>query len=76
MSMVSSKRTVSDTTALTGWYKSSYSSGVQGECLEVARGYGDVPVRDSKAPHGPALVFPPAGWASFVRALNEGRFAA
>ncbi|MFD3516754.1 DUF397 domain-containing protein [Streptomyces sp. NPDC058657] len=73
--MVSSERTVSDASGFTGWYKSSYSSGEQGECLEVTRGYGDVPVRDSKAPDGPVLVFAAADWTSFVRALNEGQFA-
>ncbi|GHH32820.1 DUF397 domain-containing protein [Streptomyces candidus] len=73
--MISNERTVSDASTLTGWYKSSFSGGGQGECLEVARGYGDVPVRDSKAPQGPALRFARDGWASFVRALNEGQIA-
>jgi hypothetical protein len=65
--MVSSEHTVS------GWYKSSYSGGDQGECLEVARGHADVPVRDSKAIGGPALVFSAAGWAAFVGAVRDGR---
>ncbi|WP_411148488.1 DUF397 domain-containing protein [Streptomyces sp. A30] len=71
--MVSSEHTVSDSSSLTGWYKSSYSGGDQGECLEVARGHADVPVRDSKADSGPALVFSAGGWASFVSAVREGR---
>ncbi|MFF2135781.1 DUF397 domain-containing protein [Streptomyces sp. NPDC058193] len=58
----------------TGWFKSSYSGANQGECLEVAGGYSTVPVRDSKAPHGPALVFSAGGWAAFVAAVAEGRF--
>jgi hypothetical protein len=70
--MVSSKHTVSDSSALTGWYKSSYSGGNQGECLEMARGYADVPVRDSKAAGGPALVFSAPRWASFVTAVKDG----
>ncbi|PAZ15332.1 DUF397 domain-containing protein [Streptomyces sp. SA15] len=57
----------------TGWYKSSYSGGDQGDCLEVARGHADVPVRDSKAPTGPALVFSGGGWTSFVTAVKDGR---
>ncbi|MGD3109182.1 DUF397 domain-containing protein [Streptomyces sp. YGL11-2] len=31
-----------------------------------------VPVRDSKDPQGPALVFPAAGWSSFVAAVKSG----
>ncbi|MGW7545167.1 DUF397 domain-containing protein [Streptomyces sp. NPDC054770] len=58
----------------TGWYKSSYSGGDQGECLEVARGHATVPVRDSKAGStGPALVFSSGGWAAFVGAVRDGR---
>ncbi|MFD7286203.1 DUF397 domain-containing protein [Streptomyces sp. NPDC059863] len=59
-----------------GWRKSSYSGGSQGECLEVADGYADVPVRDSKNPHGPALVFPAAGWSAFVAAVRDDEFPA
>ncbi|GCB49187.1 DUF397 domain-containing protein [Streptomyces sp. NL15-2K] len=71
--MVSSEHTVSDSSNLTGWYKSSYSGGNQGECLEVACGHHGVPVRDSKAPTGPALVFSAGGWTSFVTAVKDGR---
>ncbi|MFE1958884.1 DUF397 domain-containing protein [Streptomyces sp. NPDC059479] len=55
-----------------GWRKSSYSSGQQGECLEVADGYADIPVRDSKNPTGPALRFQATGWASFICAVKSG----
>lgn len=55
------------------WRKSSHSGNNGGECLEVADGLpGIVPVRDSKDPHGPALVFPPASWAAFVAAARRG----
>ncbi|MBT2528100.1 DUF397 domain-containing protein [Streptomyces sp. ISL-99] len=74
--MVNSEHTVSDSSVLAGWYKSSYSGGDQGECLEVARGYADVPVRDSKAVNGPALVFSADGWSSFVTAVRDGRIGA
>ncbi|MET8449792.1 DUF397 domain-containing protein [Streptomyces sp. NPDC005209] len=70
--MVIDERTVTDSSTLTGWYKSSYSGGGQGECLEVARGCAGTPVRDSKAVSGPALVFSADGWASFVAAVKEG----
>ncbi|WP_282700911.1 DUF397 domain-containing protein [Streptomyces sp. CC219B] len=52
------------------WRKSSYSNGTGGECVEVAdTTSGVTPVRDSKNPQGPALVFPTRAWALFVRAL-------
>ncbi|MCX4823227.1 DUF397 domain-containing protein [Streptomyces sp. NBC_01142] len=70
--MVSSEHTVSDSSILTGWFKSSYSGGGQGECLEVACGYATVPVRDSKTVSGPALVFSAEGWAVFVTAVRSG----
>ncbi|MDB1088115.1 DUF397 domain-containing protein [Streptomyces sp. ACA25] len=55
------------------WRKSSYSDGQGGSCLEVADGFsGVVPVRDSKAPEGAALVLPAAGWGSFVSAVKAG----
>lgn len=73
--MVSSKHTVTDSSTVTGWYKSSYSGGGQGECLEVARGRVGVPVRDSKAVTGPALVFSAAGWSAFVGAVKDGRIS-
>ncbi|WP_328742038.1 DUF397 domain-containing protein [Streptomyces caniferus] len=57
------------------WRKSSYSSGASDNCLEVSDSHpGIVPVRDSKTPHGPALVFPAAGWASFVDAVKNSHF--
>lgn len=72
--MVSSRRSIAGPSTLTGWFKSSYSGGDQGECLEVARGYAAVPVRDSKAADGPALVFSADGWSSFVTAIRRGAF--
>ncbi|MFC8228602.1 DUF397 domain-containing protein [Streptomyces sp. NPDC057287] len=57
----------------TTWRTSSYSNGDGGNCVEVADGLpGLVPVRDSKAPEGPALGFTAAGWTPFVRALKTG----
>ncbi|MEU8915784.1 DUF397 domain-containing protein [Streptomyces nigrescens] len=57
------------------WMKSSYSHDNGGDCIEVAPGIPDaVPVRDSKDPHGPVLVFPTGGWSSFVTALKSGEF--
>ncbi|ARF56748.1 DUF397 domain-containing protein [Streptomyces gilvosporeus] len=57
--------------------KSSYSDRDGGNCIEIAPGIPDlVPVRDSKDPHGPALVFPAADWSSFITAIKGGEFPA
>ncbi|MGW3231997.1 DUF397 domain-containing protein [Kitasatospora sp. NPDC001095] len=57
------------------WRKSSYSGGTGGACIEVAEGFADVtPVRDSKDPSGPALLFPTAAWQAFVTAVRTGEF--
>ncbi|MET7380450.1 DUF397 domain-containing protein [Streptomyces sp. NPDC005526] len=54
------------------WCKSSYSNGDGGNCLEVAHNIpGLVPVRDSKAPNGPALLLSAAAWAPFVASLRR-----
>ncbi|MFE4657694.1 DUF397 domain-containing protein [Streptomyces hydrogenans] len=71
------ERIIPNAAALTGWRKSSYSSGDGGSCIEVLDGYpSGIPVRDSKAPHDPALVFPAAGWSSFVTAVKDGELPA
>jgi hypothetical protein len=59
------------------WRKSSYSGSQGGDCIEVADGLpGVVPVRDSKNPHGPALLFPPAAWTAFLSAVRADEFPA
>ncbi|MEU6549841.1 DUF397 domain-containing protein [Streptomyces sp. NPDC046915] len=60
-----------------GWRKSSYSNSEGGSCLEILDGCPPgVPVRDSKSPHGPALLFSPGGWSHFVAAVKCGAFRA
>ncbi|WP_237323707.1 DUF397 domain-containing protein [Streptomyces sp. MOE7] len=55
------------------WRKSSYSNGEGAACVEIADGFpGGIPVRDSKDPHGPALVFPTSRWSSFIAAVKNG----
>jgi hypothetical protein len=55
------------------WYKSSYSGGEGGNCLEVAPGFPTLaPVRDSKNPHGPKLAFRAEAWSAFVENLKHG----
>ncbi|MER8045341.1 DUF397 domain-containing protein [Streptomyces sp. NPDC094032] len=48
------------------WRKSSHSNDEAGACLEVVDGLPLVPVRDSKNPAGPALVFEVSVWSVFV----------
>ncbi|MDX6354452.1 MAG: hypothetical protein QOF98_1355, partial [Streptomyces sp.] len=49
------------------WRKSSYSGANGGNCIEVGDGIPSVlPVRDSKDPEGPALLFTPTAWSAFV----------
>ncbi|MDQ8704663.1 DUF397 domain-containing protein [Streptomyces sp. LHD-70] len=65
-------RSIVDASALSGWRKSSYSGAESGSCLEVVDGHPTVPVRDSKSPQGPALLFTPSTWTAFVDALKAG----
>ncbi|MFF4531465.1 DUF397 domain-containing protein [Streptomyces sp. NPDC001407] len=54
------------------WRKSSHSTN-GGNCIEIGEGItGVVPVRDSKDPNGPALMFAPDAWASFVGDVQRG----
>ncbi|MEV0373830.1 DUF397 domain-containing protein [Streptomyces sp. NPDC050636] len=63
--------------ALSGWRKSSYSDNEGASCVEVLDGHPTgVPVRDSKSPNGPALIFPAVSWSSFVTAVKNGQLSA
>lgn len=54
------------------WFKSSYSSGGDGDCVEVAVAWQEpavvtaVHVRDSKQKRGPQLALSPTAWSDFV----------
>ncbi|GAA2474421.1 DUF397 domain-containing protein [Streptomyces thermolineatus] len=48
------------------WFKSSYSSGEGGDCVEVAASADTVHVRDSKDRSGPVLSFAADEWSAFV----------
>ncbi|MFF0528365.1 DUF397 domain-containing protein [Nocardia amikacinitolerans] len=56
------------------WFKSSYSQGGEA-CVEIAwLDAGQVGVRDSKDPTGPALVFTPEEWHAFTMGMVDGEF--
>ncbi|MEU3143472.1 MULTISPECIES: DUF397 domain-containing protein [unclassified Streptomyces] len=55
------------------WFKSSYSSGSEGDsCVEIATQPDTVHVRDSKDVEGGRPAFAPAAWADFVPYAVEG----
>lgn len=54
------------------WFKSSYSTGSGGECVEVAARPGTIHVRDSKDKAGPTLRVTSGGWAAFVEFAAQG----
>ncbi|WP_165989084.1 DUF397 domain-containing protein [Streptomyces sp. YIM 98790] len=61
-----------DVTAV-AWRRSSYSNADGGECVEMCDGFtAGIPVRDSKTPGGPVLVFPAGSWAFFLGTLKTG----
>ncbi|MEU2358009.1 DUF397 domain-containing protein [Streptomyces misionensis] len=54
------------------WFKSSYSNEDGGNCVELALNVSNlVPVRDSKVPHGPALLLSATAWVPFVASLKS-----
>ncbi|MGC0313699.1 DUF397 domain-containing protein [Kitasatospora acidiphila] len=53
------------------WFKSSYSSGAGGECVEMATASVGIHIRDSKDPAGPWLQVTPTAWSSFIRFAVE-----
>ncbi|WP_411134412.1 DUF397 domain-containing protein [Streptomyces sp. C10] len=69
------EHTIPDAATLTGWRKSSYSGAESGSCIEILDDHPSaIPVRDSKTPHGPALLIGIPAWSCFVTALKDGEF--
>ncbi|GLW44791.1 hypothetical protein Stsp02_04530 [Streptomyces sp. NBRC 14336] len=52
------------------WFKSSYSSGEGGQCLEVAVASSTVHLRDSKTPESPYVTVGSSAWNAFLQALK------
>jgi hypothetical protein len=60
-------RMASDIAPESAWFKSSYSQENGTACIEVAELMtGQIGIRDSKNPHGPALVVTIAAFTAFV----------
>ena len=58
------------------WQKSS-RSGALGNCVEVASlDDGQIAVRNSRYPGGPALIYTRAEMAAFVAGVKDGEFDA
>ncbi|WP_059010736.1 DUF397 domain-containing protein [Streptomyces specialis] len=56
------------------WLKSSYSNS-QGTCAEFARlPSGDVAMRNSRFPEGPALVYTPDEMEALLHGVKNGEF--
>ena len=56
------------------WRKSRHSNP-DGSCLEVAALVdGNIAVRNSRHPEGPALIYTPAEIAAFVKGAKDGEF--
>ena len=56
-------------------WRKSRASNPRGDCVELARlAGGAVAVRNSRDPHGPALVYTPAEIAAFLEGAKAGEF--
>ncbi|MFJ3146277.1 DUF397 domain-containing protein [Streptomyces halstedii] len=53
------------------WFKSSYSAGDGGDCVEVASCLDTVQVRDSKDTTRPSLALAPSAWTAFITFARE-----
>ena len=61
--------------AVADWRKSTFSGSSSTCCVEVAMlAGGQVAVRDSKDPSGPALIFTQGEWEAFRRGVCAGEF--
>lgn len=67
-------RMSADTLGPVAWRKSQ-ASNPNGDCVELAGLVsGEVAVRNSRDPHGPALIFTRAEIAAFVRGAKDSEF--
>ncbi len=74
--MTSSASGISAREITAPWIKSSYSGPTGGNCVEVAfLAGGDVAMRNSRHPDGPALIFSRAEWDAFLGGARDGEFS-
>jgi hypothetical protein len=74
MSSIPNGITASELTGVT-WRKSSRSGPTGGNCVQIAvLAGGDVAMRNSRDPDGPALIFTPAEWEAFRGGVADGEF--
>ncbi len=67
-----------DASALTGvtWIKSQRSGPTGGNCVEVAfLAGGEIAMRNSRDPGGPALIFTRSEWDAFLGGARDGEFS-
>jgi hypothetical protein len=57
---------------MTVWRKASRSNTSGGDCVEIAQHPGNIGVRDSKDPDGPAFALSPATFRALVRRVKAG----
>lgn len=56
------------------WFRSSYSNGAGGECVECAISRDRARVRDSKDTGAPVITVGRHAWGSFLEALRVDRW--
>jgi hypothetical protein len=74
---MSSIRNGMDASALPGatWIKSRHSGPTGGNCVEVAfLPGGEIAMRNSRYPSGPALIFTRSEWDAFLGGAKDGEF--
>ncbi|MEU9398380.1 DUF397 domain-containing protein [Streptomyces sp. NPDC048242] len=66
------RETTAGNTSELAWFKSSYSSGTDGNsCVEIAVTPSVIHVRDSKQTTGPQLALTQATWTAFVSTVRH-----
>nr|WP_079040614.1 DUF397 domain-containing protein [Streptomyces prasinus] len=63
--------TVDRTGPASAWFRSSYSNGAGGECVECAYSADGALIRDSKRAEGPVVHVQAGAWRVFVRSLSR-----
>jgi Domain of unknown function (DUF397) len=74
---MSSIRNGMDASALTDarWIRSRHSGPTGGNCVEVAfLAGGEIAMRNSRHPRGPALIFTRPEWDAFLGGARDGEF--